>query len=65
MCGNDEDGSEEWQPCPSEWSDDDDATLTIPSIQEFNAGSYRCIIRNDVGTIISNPAQLSIGKNIR
>jgi len=63
--GREEDGSEEWQLCPSKWSDDDDATLTIPSIQKFNAGSYRCIIRNCVGTIISKPAQLTIGKNKR
>ena len=58
---NDEDGSEEWQPCRTEWSDN--GTLTIPSVQKFNAGSYRCVIRNYVSTIISKPAQLSVGKN--
>ena len=56
-----EDGSEEWQSCRTEWSDG--ATLTIPSVQQFNAGRYRCVIRNCVGTQISKPAQLIIGKN--
>ena len=61
--GNEEDGSEEWQPCPSEWSNG--ATLTIPCVLMFNAGSYRCVINNCVGTMISNPAQLSVGKDKR
>ena len=61
--GNEEDGSEKWQPCPSEWSDG--ATLTIPCVLMFNAGSYRCVINNCVGTMISNPAQLSVGKDKR
>ena len=56
-----EDGSEEWQPCDPEWSDG--ATLTIPSVQKSNEGSYRCVIRNCVGTMVSKPAQLSVGKN--
>ena len=61
--GNEEDGSEKWQPCPSEWSDG--ATLTISCVLMFNAGSYRCVINNCVGTMISNPAQLSVGKDKR
>ena len=56
-----EDGSEEWQSCDAEWSDD--ATLTIPSVQQFNEGSYRCVICNSAGTQISKPAQISVGKN--
>ena len=51
----------EWQPCPAEGSDG--ATLTIPSVQKSNEGSYRCVINNYAGTHISNPAELSIGKN--
>ena len=54
-------GSEEWQPCPSQWSDG--ATLTIPSVQKSNEGSYHCVISNYAGTRTSNPAKLSVGKN--
>ena len=53
-------GSEEWQPCDAEWSDG--ATLTIPSVQKSNEGSYRCVISNCAGTVTSKPAQLSVGK---
>ena len=51
----------EWQPCDTDWSGG--ATLTIPSVQKSNEGSYRCVISNYAGTQISNPAELSIGKN--
>ena len=56
-----EGGSEEWQPCPAEWSDD--ATLTIPSVQKSNEGSYCCVISNYTGTQTSNSAKLSVVKN--
>ena len=56
-----ESGSKEWQPCPTEWSDG--ATLTIPSVQKSNEGSYRCVISNCAGTQTSNSAKLSVGKN--
>ena len=56
-----EGGSKEWQPCPAEWSDG--ATLTIPSVQKSNEGSYRCAVSNYAGTQTSNPANLSVGKN--
>ena len=53
--------SEEWQPCDAEWSDG--ATLTIPSVQKPNEGSYCCVISNCAGTQTSSPAQLTVGKN--
>ena len=53
--------SEEWQPCDAEWCDG--ATLTVPSVQKSNEGSYRCVINNYAGTQTSNPAKLSVGKN--
>ena len=56
-----EGGSEEWQPCPAEWSEG--ATLTIPSVQKSNEGSYCCVISNYAGTQTSNSAKLSVGKN--
>ena len=52
---------EEWQSCPAEWSDG--ATLTIPSVQKSNEGSYCCVVSNYAGNQTSNPAQLSVGKN--
>ena len=53
-----EDGSEEWQPCPAEWCDG--ATLTIPSVQKSNEGSYRCVISNCAGSLASAPAKLEV-----
>ena len=55
-----EDGSKEWQPCPAEWCDG--ATLTIPSVQKSIEGSYCCVISNYAGAVISELAQLSVGK---
>ena len=55
-----EGGCKKWQPCDAEWSDG--ATLSIPSVQKCNEGSYRCIITNYAGTQTSNPADLSVGK---
>ena len=53
--------SGKWQPCPAEWCDG--ATLTIPSVQKSNEGSYHCVISNDIGSQTSNAANLSVGKN--
>ena len=53
--------SEEWQLCRAEWSGG--PTLTIPSVQKSNEGSYRCVISNYAGTQTSNSANLNVGKN--
>ena len=50
----------EWQPV--EISGSDQFTLTIPSVQKSNEGSYRCVISNYAGTHTSDSAQLSVGK---
>ena len=50
--------SEEWQLCDAQGS-----TLTIPSVQKSNEGSYCCVVSNYAGNETSNPAQLSVGKN--
>jgi len=55
-----EGGSEEWQPCKMEWSDDN--ALKIPSAQKWNEGSYQCVVSNCAGTQISTAAKLSISK---
>ena len=57
-----EGGSEEWQPCPAEWSDG--ATLTIPSVQKSNEGSYRCVVSKCVDSQTSKVAELTVGKNL-
>ena len=59
---DEEGGSEGWQPCDMKWSDG--ATLTIPSVQKYNEGRYRCVISNYAGSLTSNPANLSVGKNV-
>jgi len=57
-----EDG--EWQLCDVErFPGADSSTLTIPSVQKSNEGSYRCVISNYAATQISNPAKLGVGKN--
>ena len=52
----------EWQPCRAEWCNG--ATLTIPSVQKSNEGSYCCVVSNYAGNQTSNPAKLSVGKNL-
>ena len=59
--GNEEDGSEGWQPCDAKWCDG--GTLIIPSVQQFNEGSYCCVVSNSAGSMISKAAQLNVGKN--
>ena len=43
-----EGGSEEWQPCPAEWSDG--ATLTVLRQMSIE-GNYRCVISNCAGSV--------------
>ena len=52
-----EGGSEEWQPCSSV-EGSNTTTLTIPSVQKSNQGSYRCVISNSAGSQTSKPAKL-------
>ena len=58
-------GTEEWQLCDLEsFPGGDSSTVTIPSVQKSNEGSYRCVVSNCAGSQISKLAQLSVGKNI-
>ena len=59
--GDEQGGSEEWQPCDVEWCDG--TTVKIPSVQKLNEGSYQCVISNCAGSQISTAAKLTIGKN--
>ena len=55
----------EWQPCGYEGvSGANSSTVTISSVQKANVGSYRCVISNCAGSQTSQPAQLSVGKNL-
>jgi len=53
---------EEWQRCDVKRSDSH--TLTISSVQKPNEGSYHCVVSNCAGSQISEPAVLSVGKNL-
>ena len=58
----DDDGIE-WQPCDVvKFPGADSSTLTIPSVQKSNEGSYCCVVSNYAATLISNPAKLGVGK---
>ena len=53
--------SEEWQPCSGSNTD----TLTIPSVQKSNEGSYHCVVSNCAGRRTSKAAKLfDVGKNL-
>ena len=56
-------GSKEWKTCDEGRSDS--ATLTIPSVQKANEGSYRCVVSNLAGEQTSNSAKLGVGKNLK
>ena len=54
---------EEWQLCDVErYPGANSSTLTIPSVQKSNEGSYCCVVSNIVDSQISEPVHLSIGK---
>ena len=53
--------AKQWQPCHAKWCKG--TTLTISKVDNSNEGSYRCVVNNDAGSHISNPATLTIGKS--
>ena len=53
-------GSGKWKVCGVEKFPG--RTLTIPSVQKSNEGSYRCIVENDVGSDTSKCATLTVGE---
>ena len=58
------DDDSEWQLCDVErFPGADSSTLTIPSVQKSNEGSYRCVISNSAGSQTCNAAKLTVGKN--
>ena len=53
-----------WQLCDAErFPAADTYSLTIPSVQKYNEGSYLCVVSNCAGSQASMPAQLSVGKS--
>ena len=57
-------GDGKWRPCNVErFPGADSFRVLIPSVQKSNEGSYRCSVSNCAATQISNPAELSVGKN--
>ena len=56
-------GSGEWQLCDVEsFPGANSATLTIPSVQESDEGSYHCTVSNCAGSATSECAILTVGK---
>ena len=53
--------SEEWQPCNGA-EGSDTATLTIPSVQKSDEGSYCCTVSNYAGSETSECATLTVGE---
>ena len=56
-----EGGAKQWQPCHAKLGKG--PTLTISKVDESNEGSYRCVVNNDAGSDVSNPATLTICKS--
>ena len=54
-------GAKQWQPCNPKWCKG--PTLTISKVDESNEGSYRCVVSNDAGRDVSNPATLTTCKS--
>ena len=56
------DESGEWQSCDVErFPGANSSTLTIPSVQKSNEGSYRCIVSNCAGSETSEHATITVG----
>ena len=56
-------GSEGWQVCDVErFPGADNSTLTIPSAQKLNEGSYRCTVNNCADSESSELAALTMGE---
>ena len=54
--------SGEWQSCDVEnFPGANSSTFTIPSVQNSNEGSYRCIVSNCTGSATSEYATLTVG----
>ena len=53
----------EWQLCDVEsLTGANSSTLTIPSVQKSNEGSYRCTVSNCAGSETSESAALTVGE---
>ena len=56
-------GNGGWQLCDVEsFPAANSSTLTIPSVQKSNEGSYRCTVSNCAGSETSQYATLTVGK---
>ena len=57
-----EGGSGEWQSCDVEkFPGANSSTVTIPSVQKSNEGSYRCTVSDCAGSQTSEYATLTVG----
>lgn len=61
MPSGEEGGAKQWQPCHAKWCKG--PTLTISKVDESNEGTYRCVVSNDAGSDVSNPATLTTCKS--
>ena len=56
-------GSEGWQLCDvKRFPGANSSTLIIPSVQNSNEGSYRCVVSNCAGNETSECARLTVGE---
>ena len=55
--------AKQWQKCHAKWCIG--TTLMIPKVDKSNEGSYRCVVSNNAGSHISNPATLTLGKSTK
>ena len=57
------DGNAGWQLCDVErFPGANSSTLTIPSVQKSNEGSYHCTVSNYAGSATSESATLTVGE---